>query len=169
MSKGNRTPDVPLKWKSLGATDRREADLFSWWGSYVLTEIRGLWLQPTFRYHRGSPQSFSGKWDTCVQRKYDCWIKCSGPEFCLPFVKIVNRPSNKPWISWKYLRIPSNVQDHIPGGRKYHNHRVWSKQSHILNISTKSKHRFNLDCLTKVKEGICLLCCSSIAKLAEVM
>ena len=112
---------------------------------------------------------------TRVQGKHDCWTECSGPEFCLPFVKIVNRPSNKPWVSWKYLRIPSNVQGHTPGSRKYHNHRVWSKQSHILmavqnlNICTKSKHCFNFDCLTKVKEGICPPRCSSIAKRAKVM
>ena len=30
--KGNRTPDVPFKWKPMVATDRRKVDLFPWWG-----------------------------------------------------------------------------------------------------------------------------------------
>ena len=82
-----------------------------------VTEAHYLWLQPIIGYHSRTPQSFSGKWDTTVQGKHDCWTECSGPEFCLPFVKIVNRPGNKPWVSRKYLRIPSNDQGYTPGNR----------------------------------------------------
>ena len=124
------TTDVPFKWKSSRATGLRKADLFPC--GVVPTETRGSWLQPTSGYHCRTPQPFFGKWDTYVQGKHDCWTECSEPEFCLPFDKMLNRPGNKPWVSWKYIRIHSNVQGHTPGSRKYQNHRVWSKQSQIL-------------------------------------
>ena len=80
------------------------------------------WLQPTSDYHCRTPHPFFGKWDTCVQGKHDRWTKCSEPEFCLPFDKMLKLPGKKPWVSWKYIRIRSNVQGHTPGSRKYQNH-----------------------------------------------
>ena len=116
-SKGDRTPDVPFKWKPLGATDRRKANLFPWWRCRFRPKLVVHDFNPLLVTIAGPRSPFSGKWDTSVQGKHDCWTECSGPEFCLPFVKIVNRPGNKPWVSRKYLRIPSNDQGHTPGNR----------------------------------------------------